>query len=64
MKKAVERDRSRVSVSELSNQGLMEITRKRVCMYVCLHFYLTFSCWMNTSLHDVLNIHALRAMID
>ncbi|XP_042498170.1 ribonuclease E/G-like protein, chloroplastic isoform X1 [Macadamia integrifolia] len=30
MKKAVERDRSTVRVSELSRQGLMEITRKRV----------------------------------
>lgn len=30
-KKAVERDRSMVKVSELSRHGLMEITRKRVC---------------------------------
>ncbi|VFQ93493.1 unnamed protein product [Cuscuta campestris] len=30
MKKAVERDRSTVNVSELSTHGLMEITRKRV----------------------------------
>lgn len=30
MKKAVERDRSTVRVSELSKHGLMEITRKRV----------------------------------
>ncbi|XP_071913646.1 ribonuclease E/G-like protein, chloroplastic isoform X1 [Coffea arabica] len=30
VKKAVERDRSRVKVSELSRHGLMEITRKRV----------------------------------
>lgn len=30
MKKAVERDRSMVKVSELSRHGLMEITRKRV----------------------------------
>lgn len=32
MKKAVERDRSTVRVSELSKLGLMEITRKRVCI--------------------------------
>jgi len=31
VKKAVERDRSMVSVSELSKHGLMEIIRKRVC---------------------------------
>lgn len=31
MKKAVEKDRSTVAVSELSKLGLMEITRKRVC---------------------------------
>lgn len=31
VKKAVERDRSMVKVSELSRHGLMEITRKRVC---------------------------------
>jgi len=31
MKKAVEKDRSTVGVSELSKLGLMEITRKRVC---------------------------------
>jgi hypothetical protein len=31
VKRAVERDRSTVKVSELSNHGLMEITRKRVC---------------------------------
>lgn len=31
VKKAVERDRSTVKVSELSRNGLMEITRKRVC---------------------------------
>lgn len=30
MKKAVEKDRSTVGVSELSKLGLMEITRKRV----------------------------------
>lgn len=30
VKRAVERDRSTVKVSELSNHGLMEITRKRV----------------------------------
>ena len=30
VKKAVERDRSMVKVSELSRHGLMEITRKRV----------------------------------
>lgn len=30
VKKAVERDRSIVKVSELSRHGLMEITRKRV----------------------------------
>ena len=30
IKKAVERDRSMVKVSELSRHGLMEITRKRV----------------------------------
>lgn len=30
VKKAVERDRSLVKVSELSRHGLMEITRKRV----------------------------------
>lgn len=30
VKKAVERDRSTVKVSELSRHGLMEITRKRV----------------------------------
>lgn len=34
VKKAVERDRSLVKVSELSRHGLMEITRKRVCNYV------------------------------
>lgn len=33
MKKAVERDRSMVRVSELSKHGLMEITRKRVCFF-------------------------------
>lgn len=31
VKKAVERDRSMVKVSELSRHGIMEITRKRVC---------------------------------
>lgn len=30
VKKAVERDRSKVKVCELSEHGLMEITRKRV----------------------------------
>ncbi|KAM3190743.1 hypothetical protein ACQJBY_068635 [Aegilops geniculata] len=33
MKKAVEKDRSTVGVSELSKLGLMEITRKRVMCY-------------------------------
>lgn len=33
IKKAVERDRSMVRVSELSKHGLMEITRKRVCFF-------------------------------
>ena len=31
VKKAVEKDRSMVKVSELSKHGLMEMTRKRVC---------------------------------
>lgn len=34
VKKAVERDRSMVKVSELSRHGLMEITRKRVCSLI------------------------------
>lgn len=37
-KKAVERDRSMVKVSELSRHGLMEITRKRVR---CISLWLT-----------------------
>lgn len=36
MKKAVEKDRSTVKVSELSKHGLMEMTRKRVCLTLCL----------------------------
>jgi Ribonuclease G/E len=31
MKKEVERDRSKVTISEISSLGLMEITRERVC---------------------------------
>lgn len=41
VKKAVERDRSMVKVSELSRHGLMEITRKRVSKLssiICFNF--------------------------
>lgn len=45
VKKAVERDRSMVKVSELSRHGLMEITRKRVCSLILnsLFSFLTIS---------------------
>lgn len=39
VKKAVERDRSMVKVSELSRHGLMEITRKRVCSFILNALY-------------------------
>jgi hypothetical protein len=39
VKKAVERDRSMVKVSELSRHGLMEITRKRVCSLILIAIF-------------------------
>lgn len=39
IKKAVERDRSTVKVSELSKYGLMEMTRKRVCVHLLVGYF-------------------------